>query len=48
VRLGGTAVDSFDDLRAALREKKPGDAVRVVYLRDGDAHTTSATLGTRP
>ncbi len=48
VRLGGAAVDSFDDLRAVLRGKKPGDAIRVVYLRDGDAHTTSATLGARP
>jgi hypothetical protein len=48
VRLGGAPVDSFDDLRAALRERKPGDAIRVVYLRDGDARITSATLGGRP
>ncbi|PYN56540.1 MAG: hypothetical protein DMD92_15595 [Candidatus Rokuibacteriota bacterium] len=48
VRLGGTVVDGFDDLRAVLRSKQPGDAVRVVYLRDGLAHTTSATLGVRP
>ena len=41
-------VDGFDDLRAVLRSKQPGDAVRVVYLRDGLAHTTSATLGVRP
>ena len=48
VRLGGAVVDGFDDLRAVLRSKQPGDAVRVVYLRDGLAHTTSATLGVRP
>ena len=29
-------VDSFDDLLAALRGRQPGDAVRVLYLRDGD------------
>jgi hypothetical protein len=48
VRLGGTAVDGLEDLRAVLRERRPGEAVPVLYLRDGDAHTTSATLGARP
>ncbi|MGH7276631.1 MAG: PDZ domain-containing protein, partial [Candidatus Rokuibacteriota bacterium] len=48
VRLAGTPVDGLDDVRAVLLEKKPGDLVSVVYLRVGDAHTTSATLGARP
>jgi hypothetical protein len=48
VRLAGTPIDGADEVRAVLREKKPGDLVRVVYLRGGDAHTTSTTLGARP
>ena len=31
-----------------LAQKRPGDAVSVVYLRDGEDHVTSATLDARP
>jgi hypothetical protein len=48
VRIAGTGIDSFEDLRRVLRGHKPGDAVRLVYLRDGEAHTTAVTLGARP
>jgi hypothetical protein len=48
VRVGDLAVDTFDDLRAALGRRRPGDTVQVVYVRDGEPHTTSATLGARP
>jgi hypothetical protein len=48
VRLGDVPVNSFDDLRGALRARRPGEAVRIVYLRDGQEHTTSTTLDTRP
>lgn len=48
VRLGGRAVNGFDDLAAAVREHRPGDAVLVLYLRDGMDHETSATLEARP
>jgi aminopeptidase YwaD len=48
VRFGDRAVDSFDDLVAALRTRQRGDEVRVVYLRDGLDHETRATLDTRP
>ena len=48
VRLGGRAIERFEDLIGVLRERKPGDAVRLVYLRSGDPHSASATLGSRP
>ena len=41
-------VDGFEDLVAALRGRQPGDAVRVLYLRDGVEHDTSAVLDARP
>ena len=47
VRLGGTPVDGFEDLRSVVRARRPGDIVSVLYLRDGEAHATLATLGTR-
>jgi hypothetical protein len=48
VRLGGHGLNSFDDLLAALRDRHPGEQVRVLYLRDGLERETTATLGTRP
>jgi Peptidase family M28/PDZ domain/PA domain len=48
VRLGETGINGFDDLRSALARQSPGDTVRVVYLRDGQDHAASVTLGTRP
>jgi len=48
VRLGDRPINAFDDLLAALRDRKPGDEVRLLYLRDGIDHETLATLGTRP
>ncbi len=47
VRLGGSPVDGFEDLRSVVRARRPGDIVSVLYLRDGEAHATLATLGTR-
>ena len=48
VRLDGEPLASFDDLRAALGRRRPGDTVQVVYLRDGTDHRVAATLGARP
>jgi Peptidase family M28/PDZ domain/PA domain len=48
VRFSDRAVNGFDDLLAALRGRKPGDVVRVLYLRDGIPHDASATLEARP
>jgi putative serine protease PepD len=47
VRFGGRRVDGFQQLVAALRGHRPGDAVRVLYLRDGSEHETTATLDAR-
>ena len=48
VRIAGVTVDSFEDLRRVLGDRRPGDTVSVVYLRAGDDHTVSTTLGPRP
>jgi putative serine protease PepD len=48
VRFGDRAVNGFEDLTAALRTRRRGDEVRVLYLRDGVEHETSATLDARP
>ncbi len=47
IRFAGASIESFAELRAALRDKHPGDTVRVVYVRNGALHDTSATLGER-
>ena len=47
VRFAGTAVDGLEELRTLIRERKPGDTIPVLYLRNGEAHSTSATLGPR-
>jgi hypothetical protein len=44
VRVGGEPVNTFEELRNAIRARQPGDVVRLVYLRDGRDHVTSATL----
>ena len=48
VRLDDTALQAFSDLRALLDRHRPGDALALVYLRDGVDHATTVTLGTRP
>jgi len=47
VRFSGASIESFEELRAALRDKHPGDIVRLVYVRDGAIHDADATLGER-
>lgn len=44
VRVGDAPVTTFEELRSAIRARQPGDVVRLVYLRDGRDHVTSATL----
>ncbi|HET8532742.1 MAG TPA: M28 family peptidase [Methylomirabilota bacterium] len=48
VRLDDTGVQAFADLRALLDRRRPGETLRLVYLRDGVDHATSVTLGPRP
>jgi aminopeptidase YwaD len=47
VRFAGIAVEGVEELRTLVRDRKPGDTISVLYLRDGEAHSTSATLGPR-
>jgi hypothetical protein len=47
VRFGARLVDGFEELVGALRGHRPGDVVRVHYLRDGIEHETTATLDAR-
>jgi hypothetical protein len=47
VRLGGTPLNGFDDLRAALSRARPGEVVRIVFLRGGVDHAATATLDAR-
>ena len=48
VRLDGLVLNRFEDLRRALAKKRPGDAVTLVYLRDGEDHQATVTLDARP
>jgi len=48
VRLGDEPVATFADLRRAIIQKRPGDVVRILYIRDGDDHVASATLDAQP
>jgi len=44
----GRAIQSPDDLTAAVAGKAPGDKVAVTYIRNGNTKTTQVTIGTRP
>ena len=48
VRLDGTGLQAFADLRALLDRRRPGETLRLVYLRGGVDHATSVTLGVHP
>lgn len=47
VKFAGVTIRNLDDLLYALRSKRPGDTVEVLYLRDGQEHQAKATLGER-
>jgi hypothetical protein len=47
VRFGGVRVTNLEDLVYALRAKRAGDTVEVVYQRDGAEYLTRATLERR-
>jgi putative serine protease PepD len=46
--LGGTKISNADELRAAISARKPGDKVSVTFRRNGQSHTVSLTLVSRP
>jgi len=43
--VGSRAVDGADSLIASIRSHRPGDEVRVTYVRDGNESTLPVTLG---
>jgi hypothetical protein len=45
--LGGQPLPGPDQIRSILREFEPGDVVEIVYIRDGQEATASATLKAR-
>ena len=44
-KLDGQVIDGSESLVATVRGHRPGDSVSITYLRDGKAHTTTASLG---
>jgi hypothetical protein len=48
IRLAGASLMSFDDLRAALRDRRVGERVDLVFVRDGEQRSVTATLGAAP
>jgi len=44
----GTSVGSVQALQSAIDTRKPGDTVKLGYVRDGATHTATVELGTRP
>jgi len=47
VGFGGKPVKDLYSYSDALYAHKPGDKVEIVYVRNGERHTTTVTLGTR-
>lgn len=44
----GDAIESGDELRAAIDAKRPGDKITLTITRGGDERTEQVTLGERP
>ena len=44
----GNSVASVQELQSAIDTRKPGDSVKIGYVRDGADHTATVKLGTRP
>ncbi|MDX6661648.1 MAG: hypothetical protein QOJ55_2470 [Solirubrobacteraceae bacterium] len=47
-KIDGKSVGSMDDVISAIADKKPGDSVRIEYLRSKTSKTTTITLTQRP
>jgi len=48
ISLGGEAIEDINGFRELIATYKPGDNVRIVYIRDGNKETTYAQLVTLP
>jgi hypothetical protein len=47
IQIGDTEIANLYDMTDALRAHRPGDVVKLVYLREGERVEATATLGTR-
>ena len=47
-KVDDTTITSSDQLSNLIAAKRPGDTVKVTYVRDGKTHTVSVTLTSRP
>lgn len=45
--IDGQVIDASHEMTEALRDKAPGDQIRITYMRDGKACTVNTTLGRR-
>src|SRR5205085_11479268 len=45
---GDNSISDANDLTEAVGLAKPGDKVKVTYVRGGQTHAVTVTLGTRP
>jgi putative serine protease PepD len=48
VKLDSTTISSGSDVSSVIDAKKPGDTMKVTYVRNGKTATTIVTLSTRP
>ena len=48
VKLDGKTIQSADEVSSAMDAKKPGDVMKVTYVRDGKTAVATVTLATRP
>ncbi len=48
VAVDGRELQDNYQLLTIIGNKHPGDTVKLTYVRDGERHTTTVTLGTRP
>jgi serine protease Do len=46
--IDGQEMSSMESVTGYLIQKKPGDKVKVTYVRDGNSHDTEVELGKRP
>jgi putative serine protease PepD len=47
-KLDGKTITDDGGLSSVIDTKEPGDELEVTYVRDGETHTVTVTLGTRP
>jgi putative serine protease PepD len=48
VKLDGKTIQGADDISSVIDAKKPGDTMKVTYVRNGKTGSTTVTLATRP